>query len=293
MPEAGIVAGAHAPKGEDLVQAGTQSSFLDSFDDVWLTPIIDWANRISTLDADVALVMARKPACLLDAMIEFGLARPSCPITTNRVLDMDTEWLRGKKVALVDDLLISGSTLYKASRAVTDAGATISGTHVICVDRDWWNPDLVRPQQPYVSANSQSALELSNQIVEALSLVPRPYNIDWPIYKGISLAANEASVLGSFARWWPSYTTSPSQQSAGIVTVTHDADRSVREKLEATLGCTLGTGSLVKVKIYWSISSGAWRTLGSPCSADCRPRPRQSLRSRSPFPSHRPRHSVG
>jgi hypothetical protein len=96
------------------------------------------------------------------------------------MLDMDLGFLKGIRVCLVDDVIVSGTTLREAHDKLVQAGAEVV-TDVIAVDQDWWSEDLIRPREPYVALKNQASMALCGQIVHAISLIPRPYNVDWPM----------------------------------------------------------------------------------------------------------------
>ncbi len=89
--------------------------FLDNFTSDTRVQIIEFGKKISSDDlaADIFLVMARKAICLVDVLLQFNLASLKGEIVSERVLDMDTEWFSGKTVTVIDDALISGTSLKK------------------------------------------------------------------------------------------------------------------------------------------------------------------------------------
>jgi hypoxanthine-guanine phosphoribosyltransferase len=58
-------------------------------------------------------LLARKAACLLSVLEDLGLISLNGIVVSERILEYNTEWLKGKKVAIMDDTIISGTSIYK------------------------------------------------------------------------------------------------------------------------------------------------------------------------------------
>lgn len=56
--------------------------------------------------------MARKAAVFCDCLEELGLIHLEGYVTSDRSLDINGEWLEGKEVTIIDDAVVSGTTLY-------------------------------------------------------------------------------------------------------------------------------------------------------------------------------------
>src|SRR5437667_9719986 len=76
--------------------------------------LIEFGKRLNQLDVDLIILMARKAVGLLDLLQVIGVQIRGKEILSDRVLDLNPEYFKGKKVALVDDTLIKGTTLKTA-----------------------------------------------------------------------------------------------------------------------------------------------------------------------------------
>ena len=112
-----------------------QEIFLSRFTEAIRQSIIEYGKRITDVSGsnDVLMFMARKSVCLAEALRLLHLTSFQCTATSNRVLDMDTAWLEGKKVALFDDALISGTSLFRTKTLLEQLGCIVS-IHVLCVN---------------------------------------------------------------------------------------------------------------------------------------------------------------
>jgi len=164
-----------------------QNIFLEQFDSEFRNHIIEFGKRISDLSKknDLLIFMARKAACLADCMEQVGLMDLHCITASSRILNFNLEWLKDKRIAIIDDTLISGTTLYQVKNRLIDNQINEFSFNVLCVDSYWWNSNLVKPEKPFVELKSESVIQVCSQIVNSIAIIPRPYSIDFPIYKSI------------------------------------------------------------------------------------------------------------
>lgn len=165
--------------------------FLDNFNEETRKHIIEFGKRISSqeLEADVFLVMARKAICFVDFLCEVKLAYLNGIVICDRVLDMNTEWLHGKTVTVIDDALVSGTTLKKVIDKLENAGVNKVQVFVLSINKDWYNPDMLTNSNgdtylamPRFYNTNEKCMQMCYDIVKALSTIPRPYDIDFPLY---------------------------------------------------------------------------------------------------------------
>jgi len=196
--------------------------FLDQFDPGFRTHVIEFAKRLTALSKkyDVLIFLARKAACLADCFDELGLSTYNCVITSSRVLDMNVGWMKGKKVAIIDDALISGTTIYQALSKLSSNGITDVDVSILSIDDYWWNRDLVKPIAPYFELNSEQTSQLCANIVQAISVLPRPYTIDYPLYKRLRILQTDFHELSNSANWIVYEATSSHQDKHNIVNLT-------------------------------------------------------------------------
>lgn len=88
-------------------------NFFRVFDQHVQDEIMSFCRRITACKADVYIFMARKAASFCDCLEELGLIHLDGYVTSDRVLDIDGKWLAGKSITIIDDAVVSGTTLYK------------------------------------------------------------------------------------------------------------------------------------------------------------------------------------
>jgi nucleoside phosphorylase len=230
--------------------ASVRGAFVGVFEPALYQYLVQFANTITSLDYDVLVFTARKAACLYQALQETGLVASRATVTSDRVFDMDTAWLRGKRVAVVDDLIITGSSLRRATAMLRAAGAEAADVYALAVNEQWWVPELVQPSPPYLALDNNTTLSFCTQIVQGFSVIPRPYNIDWPILDSIDLPGTPAHVLGGMPGWHAVDCTSALQHRNGVSAITLEAEESVARRLGGLTLLPTQSVRLMKARVY-------------------------------------------
>lgn len=196
--------------------------FLEQFDSSFRNHIVEFSKRITSLskEYDVLIFLARKAACLADCFDELQLSHFHCIVTSSRILDMNLSWMHNKKVAIIDDTLISGTTICNAKSKLEKAGVSQIDVYVLSVDESWWATDLVDPQPGYFRLNTKQTSLICSNIVKAISVVPRPYNIDYPLYKNIRIREKDFQDLSNSGNWIVYESTSHLQEKHNILNLT-------------------------------------------------------------------------
>ena len=213
--------------------------------------LLEFGKSLRKIEVDAFIFLARKSLCLYDVLVRIGIPPIERCVISDRVLDMELSPLQGKKVALIDDTLIVGTTIAKArARLEKTAGAKVS-THVFCVDQDWHNPELAEPDTVALRLPHQRIMAFCAAEVRALSLVPRPYLVDFPLSSGVRIPATDLDNLLSSTDWVATRLSTRLQEKHGVNVFTFfPADNTLTafSKLfgEAVLSCA----DLIKVRMF-------------------------------------------
>lgn len=193
-----------------------RSLLLSQFEPSFADQLIEFGEFLGTIDADVLIFMARKSLCLYDILLAIGITPCQQLLASDRILDMDLELLRGKRVALVDDTLIVGTTLAKTKRYLTTTlGAQVS-VHVFCMDTDWQVRNLIQPDTVFVEATDRRVMNFCASLVRAMSLVPRPYLVDFPLSRYFRIRTGDVQCFLSWLDWRTFSLSSPLQADNGV-----------------------------------------------------------------------------
>lgn len=183
-------------------------SLLNIFEPKVRNNIITFCKDISKTHADIYVIMARKAACLISMLDKLSLISLQGDVISERVMDSKIEWQRYRSVIIIDDVIISGTTLYKTIEKIKVANPDIDiRLYVIGVNKDWYNDSVLEIdgksyiQPPVRVMNNSECIRLSGDIVRMLSKFPTPYNIDFPIYNTYRLNDEDFHQVMTLPGW--------------------------------------------------------------------------------------------
>lgn len=165
------------------------SRFLSAFRGEMRSNIIEFGKRLWDSDGDVFVFMARKATCFFECLRELKIADVRGIAVSDRILDMDLDLFDGKKVILVDDCVFTGTTLFNTKRQIENNGAIKCTTLALSINRDWLRPSLLPGgyeckdlefEGPVLQLDDSQSVQQCYDIVRAISIFPRPYDVDYP-----------------------------------------------------------------------------------------------------------------
>jgi len=160
------------------------------FDKETIDSLKKFSNHIDSQNADIIILIARKAICLFELFNYLGISKPKGEIVSDRILDLDAEYFKRKKVIVVDDTLIIGTTLKEIKEKLTNFNVDFQ-IFAFCVDRDNWQKDLIIPNYIEKYYSSQELLNFCILAVKAFSIVSMPYLVDFPITNFNSITKTE------------------------------------------------------------------------------------------------------
>ncbi|AFL73494.1 nucleoside phosphorylase [Thiocystis violascens DSM 198] len=167
---------------------------------------------------------------------------------------MDTRWLQGKKVAIVDEALVSGSTLWKVHRHLQSIGAAPT-IHVFYVNRETFNPEILALAPGYLELSDRDSAIISTSMVRAMSVVPRPYSVDYPLYVPIELRSDDAPALWSHPLWRVSDCSTGLQRDCDVFVLTVEPTPKRLSAFQRLIGMGSQLNALYKIRIYGRVSN--------------------------------------
>ena len=189
--------------------ANARRAFLSTFPAQYRDHIIAFARQMSRLDVDVLMLTARKAVCLFHCLEYLGLFSPGKKLRiSERWMDHDQSWLAGKRVAIVDEVIVTGTSIYKLHRDLLDARAASVEVHCLFINGTYFVEDFFR------NINlSQGFIKLDGQEAQALSTNGTYFGLSAIVDAGEPLMAkSEVTGLGSIG-WL--VTKHPNQLSEG------------------------------------------------------------------------------
>ena len=233
-----------------------QSFFLEQFEQPFRQNIISCCEKISNQNYDVIILLARKAACLFSVLEDMGVVSLNGIIVSDRVLMYNIEWLSGKRIAIIDDTIISGTTICKMIRQLKSIGANQIAVHALCVDDYWFVDNLLSEsdknylQQSYMRVSHSMSIRFCKQIVNALSVVPRPYNIDFSINKSYSFTSRDFSLITECKEWKSVDTSTQLQHDNNIDCISLNFNRSFLNDFYSTLGGDYSKVLFAKIRVF-------------------------------------------
>jgi len=213
--------------------------------------LIEFGKSLSSIDADLLVFMARKSLCLYDVLLRLGIPAAKHVILSDRVFDLRLDNFRGKRIALIDDSLIVGKTLAKTKLLLEIYGQATVEVHVFCIDETWWCKDLISPDSVMLKMDDKRVMTFCTSEVRALSILPRPYLVDFPISNSIRLSKTDFDALVVDADWIANKLSTRLQEQNRVGTYTFFPEDSILRELTQGFGKMLSSCfDLIKVRAF-------------------------------------------
>jgi len=237
-----------------------QVDLYDFCDDRVKDALKAFCNRVNQSDADVFLVMAHKAVLLFHVLLAQGHINKRAAeklIITNLSLDFDCTNLEGKKVAILDDIVISGTSI----------AATVSKLISFQVRQDDIEVIAIAIDQYYFAMNFEDAqgssvlhcdcvmddaacIELSAVISKVFSYYGVPYDVDFPVYEDFSIGEDALNNLHNDLLWEVVNVSNANQKAGGVTAYTIQPKRPVRNRLWNAIGADLEDCADLKIRLY-------------------------------------------
>lgn len=231
------------------------------FDDDTNNSIIDFCNRVNNSSADVYIIMARKAACFIRFLEKYQYVDFKGKVVTDRLLDFDTKWLQDKSVVVIDDVIVSGTTIYTTIKKLESAGTNSIQVIVLGVNKDYFNPtlfdytnDLGVPKNyittPYLLLSDAGCVRMCSNIVAVFSLDISPYDVDFPQHNQVTLSKHcfEQIILNNE---WTSYDVSSDLQSENsIKNITFLPTTEIIKKFDSSIGFSIAKNGFFKIRVF-------------------------------------------
>lgn len=251
----------------------TTHNILKEFDHTTSNNIIEFGKNLTNTAADVYILMARKAACFIDCLEEANLVKLRGIITSERILDMNIEWLKNRNICIIDDTVISGTTLYKTINRLKEIPVSNITLSILSINKDWFPFNSkgeidnfvrgeatlggVRISKPFLMQDNAECIRQCNDIVKTISLSPRPYDVDFPFYVNIKLKDSKDDLQEiTNLSGWESYNVSSSNQSRNDIVAMTLIPTEIQKKyiLKNSPGSNLHQVALIKIRIYIKIN---------------------------------------
>ncbi len=231
------------------------------FDSEMFKSIMDFSREITESVADVYIVMSRKAACFIAFLERHGFVSLNGIIVTDRILDLNDDWLFGKNVAIVDDVIVSGTTVYTIIDKLKNAMVGNIEVYVLGINTDAYNPEMLEYYDengelksyihtPYILLSNEACMRMCSNIVSVFALDVSPYDVDFPRHDRISVSKSDFErIIGSPE--WHSYDVSSDLQAENDVkNITMLPTERIQEVFNNAIGFPMSDIGFYKIRIF-------------------------------------------
>lgn len=216
--------------------------------------------EINISDADVFVIMAHKAVRLFQILydqkhIADHIATKT--IISNHALDFDCSYLLGKKVAIVDDILISGTSIASTVHKLLDIGVLENNISIItlAIDKCYQNMSFIDENgcsllHCRTFLEDSTCIELSYNISKIFSYYGMSYDVDFPNYSAIKLNEKKINLLFNSFLWDTNKISNEYKKRGNIDTFVLFPNECVRKLLWKRIGVDLNEATHLKIRIY-------------------------------------------
>ena len=170
-----------------------------------------FCNEINNSKADIFVVMAHKAVQLLQVLIAQGHITENVSnktIISNHALDYECTYLLDKNIAIIDDILISGTSISYTVNKLISIGVSQNSISIItlAVDKKYFSMDFMDDSGNSAlycnkELNDDICIALSYKISKIFSEYGLPYNVDFPSYNPFVLSRKSVNGLYNNLFW--------------------------------------------------------------------------------------------
>ena len=155
---------------------------------------------IAEHECDLVILMARKALCLYRMMQICGAKPLRVPVFSDAILESNGQFLRGKKVLVVDDTLFVGTTLSDTVDRLNEL-TVAAQTWVYAADAETWKKKTFSPDYIHVQLSAQDAIEFCSAECRSLINAGIPYLTDFAASQRIRLTPAELDGIIKPVNW--------------------------------------------------------------------------------------------
>lgn len=239
-----------------------QDSIMDKvFDSEMKGRILNFCSVISATQADIFLVMARKAACFILYLENKGYITFNGMLVSDRILDIEADTFKGKKVVILDDVVVSGTTIFRTIERLKDLGASSLEVYVLGVNKDYFQEELFfytnengeqesYLKRPYIMMSDEVCVRTCSNIVSVFGLDASPYDIDFPRSKRIWLSKSKLEHLILCSEWHSYDVSSDLQAENRVKNITLLPSTHIQQRFDEYVGFPVSKIGFYKIRVF-------------------------------------------
>ena len=254
-----------------MIHTKAYDRFLSVFSDFDRKILNRFTKKLSSTQADIYLVMARKAACLIEAFDSMGVLSLNGTVVSERVLDLSEDFLheffRGKSVVIIDDTIVSGTTIGMTIEKLINYEIKDIQISVLTVNERWYSEELIKAhsllgKQQGINISIQQPIKLSDadsirfcyDIVKGISIIPNDF--DFPRFNIGKIREKKAvEIFSQLGGWIYRDTASKIQEEENIFSYTAIPTSNTCRAIDNYLGINLSGISNFKIRIMGKANS--------------------------------------
>ncbi|MBR4608375.1 MAG: phosphoribosyltransferase [Lachnospiraceae bacterium] len=144
----------------------------------------DLLEKISK-EYDILIFMARKAICFFEALLENHEVTidSHVVVASSRIIQYDCAFLRNKKIALIDDIIVKGNTLQDTRKRLEEIGVEEYSIYCIASPLSYAHDKDFKCVENIWRLNETEILVLGNSITNYINSATCSYNIDYPVFE--------------------------------------------------------------------------------------------------------------
>ena len=219
-----------------------------------------FCDQINISTADVFVVMAHKAVRLIQILIDQNYISHEVAnktIVSSHALDFDCNYLLGKNVAIIDDILISGTSITSTVHKLLNAGVLREEISIITLAVDKCYQSIRFDDESGHSLlhcntylEDSVCIELSYTISKIFSYYGISYDIDYPNYNVVEINEKNINILFNQILWDTDKVSNESQIKGNVDSFVLLPKESVRQLLWERLSINLDKVVTLKIRTY-------------------------------------------
>lgn len=236
------------------------SDLFDYCKNEFRNAIQNFCHNINKSSADILVIMAHKAVLLYYVLLEQGYINKDVAkkiTVTNFALDFDSSYLKGKRIAILDDIVISGTSIASAVQRLMAYGVAQENIEVIAVaiDKDYFVMKFTDKNNTNVLHcdfyfDDAACIELSSVISKVFSCYGVPYDVDFPVYNVNEISSEQIANLYDSVAWKTIDVSNDNQKSNHVTAFTVFPQQVTESYLWEKLGMDLQECVDIKIRVY-------------------------------------------
>lgn len=224
------------------------------------TAINIFCNKINNSNADLFIVMAQKAVCLFRILLNEGKLNEDLEnkYISSSALEFGADYFTDKKIVIVDDIIISGSSLAGVINKLINAGVDESNVEIIALVRnvDYQTMEFRCSKTGKnilnccLEANDAECIEMSYDISHIFAYDGKPFDTDFPLYTFIELDNNKRKQLFNSYSWDIFEITNNINKCGNIESFALFPKENILERLKELLNVDITEIVNFKIRLY-------------------------------------------